>query len=144
MSEHVMIRGQRYEVHECITCGVVYTCPATVIEHQRAEGGYHTCSNGHSQGWTKGGSESERIRRERDRLKQDAARLEEERREALATANAQCERADKAEAAARRLRKRASAGTCPCCKRSFSNMAQHMKKQHPAFGEDKPLLKVVL
>lgn len=45
-------------------------------------------------------------------------------------------RAALAEAQARRLKKRAAAGTCPCCKRSFSNMATHMRKQHPAYVAD--------
>jgi hypothetical protein len=49
-------------------------------------------------------------------------------------------RADQAEASARahkghatRLRKRASAGTCPCCNRTFQQLARHMKTQHPEF-----------
>jgi hypothetical protein len=64
------------------------------------------------------------LRRERDRLKQDTARLEEE-------ASLARVRAEKAEAAAKRLKKRASAGTCPCCSRTFANMAEHMKQKHP-------------
>jgi hypothetical protein len=32
-----------------------------------------------------------------------------------------------------KLKKRTSAGTCPCCTRTFANMAEHMKKQHPDF-----------
>lgn len=39
---------------------------------------------------------------------------------------------DRAQQAAR-IKKRAAAGTCPCCKRTFSNMAEHMKKEHAAF-----------
>jgi 4-hydroxy-3-methylbut-2-en-1-yl diphosphate synthase IspG/GcpE len=31
------------------------------------------------------------------------------------------------------LAKRAKAGVCPCCNRTFSNMAEHMKKQHADF-----------
>jgi len=36
-----------------------------------------------------------------------------------------------------RLRKRAAAGTCPCCKRSFSNMAEHIKRRHRALSPSK-------
>lgn len=133
MSEVIMIRGCRHCVEECITCGVVFTVPEVKRKHAFEEGGYFSCPSGHSQGWDKDGCESARIRRERDRLKQDAARLEQERREAWATASAQLERAQKAEAANKRLKKRASAGTCPCCSRTFANMSEHMKKQHPDF-----------
>lgn len=36
---------------------------------------------------------------------------------------------------ATRLRKRAAAGVCPCCSRSFQNLKRHMDGQHPGFGE---------
>lgn len=32
-----------------------------------------------------------------------------------------------------RLRKRASAGVCPCCNRTFSQLARHMQTKHPTF-----------
>ncbi len=32
-----------------------------------------------------------------------------------------------------RLRNRASAGLCPCCNRTFSQLARHMKSKHPDF-----------
>jgi hypothetical protein len=36
----------------------------------------------------------------------------------------------------KRIKKRAAAGTCPCCQRSFSNMATHMKRQHPDYVKE--------
>lgn len=135
MNETITINGGRFHLRECITCGVLHAMPAVLIDRDRAEGGYRFCPNGHQQGWSKEDSESERIRRERDRLKQQTARLEEENQRARAAENEQRERAIKAEAVTKRLKKRASSGTCPCCSRSFSNMAEHMKKQHPEFVE---------
>lgn len=132
----IEIKGGRFTLRECITCGVAHAMPAVLIEQDRKEGGYRYCPNGHQQGWSKDDSEEAKVRRERDRLKQDQARLEEENQRAWATATEQRERAVKAEAAAKRLKKRASAGTCPCCSRTFSNMAEHMKKQHPKFVAD--------
>lgn len=32
-----------------------------------------------------------------------------------------------------RLKRRVSAGTCPCCKRTFKQLARHMKQKHPDF-----------
>lgn len=136
MGDTITIRGGRFELQECINCGVAYAMPAVLLDHARAHGGYHYCPNGHSQGWSKDDSEEARTRRERDRLKQDAARLEEENKRAWAAATEQRQRAVKAEKAAVRLKKRASAGTCPCCSRTFSNMATHMKRQHPEFVQE--------
>lgn len=126
MGDVTLIRGTRYEVHTCITCGVVYALSEAVSNEQRLRGGYHYCPNGHSQGWDKNGSELERMRRERDRAVQNAARLADETREAEAKAEA-------ARKALLRHKKRAAAGTCPCCKRTFSDMARHMNTKHPDF-----------
>lgn len=129
--EIVILSGERHVVTQCGTCAVWHTVPEIVWDSQVREGGFHTCPNGHSRGWKKGSEqrEQEEVRRERDRLKQDAARLEEE-------ASLARVRAEKAEAATKRLKKRASAGTCPCCSRTFQNMSTHMKRQHPEFVQD--------
>lgn len=131
MAEVITIRGERHVVTQCGTCAVWHTVPEIVYECHRREGGFHSCPNGHQRGWSKGAEEIERenIRRERDRLKQETARLADE-------IAAQTARAEKAEAATKRLKKRTAAGTCPCCKRTFSNMAEHMKHQHPEFVAD--------
>jgi hypothetical protein len=129
MRELHVIHGTRHVAWQCGTCGVWATCPEIVYEQHYAQGGYHFCPNGHQWGWSKEKCEREQLRRERDMLKQQAARLEDEAR--LAS-----ERAEKAEAANRRIKKRSAAGTCPCCQRTFSNMAEHMKRQHPQFVAD--------
>ncbi len=91
------------------------------------------CAYGHPQVYITGESEETKLRRERDLLKQQAARLHEEATAASNEAFQQRERAVRAEASNKKLKKRASAGACPCCKRTFSNMAEHMKHQHPDF-----------
>jgi uncharacterized protein (DUF3084 family) len=91
-----------------------------------AQNAAHTiyCPHGHALSWKE--TETDKLRRERDRLKQREAMLEDEARMAR-------ERADKAEATTKRLKKRAAAGTCPCCQRTFSNMSRHMQTKHPQF-----------
>lgn len=34
-----------------------------------------------------------------------------------------------------RVRKRIAAGVCPCCNRTFQNVARHMAGQHPDYAE---------
>jgi len=34
-----------------------------------------------------------------------------------------------------KLKKRIAAGVCPCCKRSFQNLARHMSGQHPGWSD---------
>lgn len=112
---------------QCSECGVNYYFPEKWCTNAASGKKDWECPNGHRQVFKD--SELDRVRRERDSLKQQTARLEDEAREARA-------RADKAEKVTKRLKKRSSAGTCPCCSRTFSNMAEHMKGQHPEFVAD--------
>jgi hypothetical protein len=73
------------------------------------------------------------------------AKYEEERRRHQATKDllAAEERAHRAEERSHaqtrgkltRVEKRASAGVCPCCNRTFQQLARHMKSKHPEFVE---------
>lgn len=109
-------------------CGIPFMLPERLLDNARNHGQTIYCPMGHSLTW--GETELDRVRRERDRLKQQAARLEDEKREAVTKA---IDRAKKAEKLAKSLKKRTAAGTCPCCQRTFANMAEHMKHQHPEF-----------
>lgn len=110
----------------CGKCGVRHAIPAVIYDTALEEGGFWTCPNGHSRGFHQGRRQKEAVVRERDRLKQENARLAEE------AAAAERSR-QRAAADLRRHKKRAAAGTCPCCSRTFANMARHLKTQHPEF-----------
>lgn len=126
MSTVVTIDGQQLRFMQCGTCGVWHAFPEAIYQTYEREGGFWHCPNGHRRGWTEGRekTEIEQLRRQRDRLKQDAARLEEEK--AAAERSAQ-----RAQGEVRRLKKRAAGGVCPCCNRHFTALERHMKTQHP-------------
>lgn len=101
------------------------------------------CPHGHPMVFSQGPSEEDMLRQERDRLKQDAARKDDEIRLWQNTANRQREEREAAERSARaykgqatRLKNRAKAGVCPCCNRTFQNLKRHMDNQHPNFDLD--------
>lgn len=133
MAEFITIRGDRHVVSQCKGCGVWFTIPELVYQARQEQGGFNYCPNGHAWGWKTGAekeaeaqrqAEHDEMRRERDRLKQDAARLAEE-------IAAQRVRAEMAEREAARMRRRVSAGVCMCCNRSFLNLRRHMAVKHP-------------
>lgn len=129
---------------DCITCGIRYTVPQSMWNKQRKSGGFHRCPNGHSQGWSSDESEDERTRRERDQLKQRLAQKDDE----IKRQREQREAAERRESAQKgqvtRLKNRAKAGVCPCCNRTFQNLARHMGTKHPTYAtNDDPGLKVV-
>jgi len=123
--EWVLLGGERHVVKQCGNCAVWHTVPEIVYNSYRAEGGFWHCPNGHARGFRKGQDEieQEKIRAERDRLKQESARLADE-------ILAQQKRADEAEKKVLQIKRRAAAGVCPCCNRTFLNVQRHMKTKH--------------
>jgi hypothetical protein len=91
------------------------------------------CAYGHEQVFAEGEGEEAKLRRERDMLKQQMA----QRDDVISQQSKELERERAAVRALKdgsvRARKRSIAGTCPCCKRTFRQMALHMAKQHPEF-----------
>lgn len=126
-----------FKLLQCGSCGVIHYIPKTMYDTCYREGGFWHCPNGHSRGWANGAEKTEiaNLRRERDRLQQRIAEKDDDLLHKDREIAAQ-------KGVMTKLKKRASAGTCPCCQRTFQNMAVHMKKQHPDFAS-KPDLKVV-
>lgn len=103
------------------------------IAMERREDFKFYCPNGHGQWYVSGETEAEKLRRERDRAVQQLAEWQDYEREARERA----ERAERRVAAAKgqvtKLKKRASHGVCPCCSRTFADLARHMAGKHPGF-----------
>jgi hypothetical protein len=99
----------------------------------RKNGHEFFCLWGHGQVFRPGKTDLEKmqeeldaITRQRDRARQENARLAED----VAAAE---RRARAAKGQATKLRKRAAAGVCPCCNRTFQQLASHMAEKHPGF-----------
>lgn len=111
----------------CTHCFIQYGMPDEMHRqavHKGAAFRFY-CPAGHPQAYGEG--EIEKERRLRQRAEQENARLEQEAIEAI---NAR----HKSERALKRHKTRSAAGVCPCCTRTFSNMAWHMKSEHPDYN----------
>lgn len=113
-----------------------------VLQHANAT---FYCVHGHTSWYPPGEAEEDKLRRERDRLKQQLAQKDDEIRDWRATANDQRDKAEHERRRANgykghatRITKRAKAGVCPCCNRTFKQLAEHMARQHPQFTPDVP------
>ena len=131
----VIRSGVAYEWHACIDCGIAFVLPADLVRMQRQQGGWHYCPNGHCQGWREDGSEFEQLRRERDRLKQNAAMMSDMLKEKQERLDEQTRKLNAQKGVNTKLRRRAAAGVCPCCNRQFANLHSHMKTKHPDFAK---------
>lgn len=122
-----------YETLTCYKCGIQFGAPVHWVSTRRADQEPFWCPNGHSQAFT--GSELDRVKRELEREKQQRAEAEGSRDRAwrqrdLAQRQARSERTRR-----RNLQKRIAAGVCPCCHRTFQQLARHMEKKHPDFAK---------
>lgn len=118
-------------VMTCAACGITYAVPLRLQEnaYKRGEGKITWfCPNGHAQGYY-GQSEADRLRDQLALQRGRAGRLAAERDQAQASARGY-------KGAATRVRNRAKAGVCPCCNRTFKQLARHMKTQHPEFDPE--------
>lgn len=113
MSDFVV--SETLQTKHCPVCHLIYAAPKSFWQHKaalhaaKAENQGWWCPNGHYLVFS-AESELDAVRRERDRAKLDLAR---------------------AWAKADEVLKRVHKGICPCCNRSFQNLARHMKTKHP-------------
>ncbi len=109
---------------QCCKCGVWFGIEAEFHKNLRRDKGTFYCTNGHGQSYCE--NEADKLRRERDRLQQQLACKNDKIIEQANTIIAYKGQVIK-------LQKRAKTGTCPCCQRTFTNMARHMQTKHPDF-----------
>ena len=115
----------KWETNTCGKCGIVFQVPEAFDRERREGGGDWYCPNGHC-----------RVYRERevDRLKRQL----EAQKDSTRFANRRLESEQNSHRTTRghltRQRKRAAVGLCPCCNRTFKQLARHMKPKHPGFA----------
>lgn len=111
---------------ECGNCGIVFSVPETWRAEKQRNGGSWYCPNGCC-----------RVYRESDADKTKRLLEEERKRHAntLARLNEAQAAEEKAAKEIKRMKKRAAAGVCPCCNRTFQQLARHMKTKHPSYKD---------
>lgn len=115
----------------CGSCGAAFALPADELRRLRASGDFFWCPRGCHIKY----SESTVAKLERQ-LAQAGERIERERRETERWRE-NYKHSERSAIATRghltRVKKRIAAGVCPCCQRTFENLARHMKGQHPDY-----------
>lgn len=125
----------------CCQCGCAIHLPTELYNAaKRSPDIWFWCSYGHRQHFPAGDTELDKVRRERDRLAQKVAEKDDTIAREQRWRQDETERREAAErrsAAARgqvtRMKNRAAAGVCPCCNRTFTQLARHMATKHPTF-----------
>lgn len=135
--------GFDFKEVKCVSCGTRYVTPTALHDAKLATRNDDTpiasyCPYGHQMVYKpqRQMNIDEQTKLERDRLKQDAARLEEEINLQRELRKAAERSAIAFKASATRVKNRAKAGVCPCCNRTFSQLQRHMKRKHPHFNPE--------
>lgn len=113
-------------VIDCAACGVSFAIPDTLQARLRETHQGFYCPSGHANYYS-GSNEAEKLRIELKRKEQELA---DQVQQKFAAQNKVYEVEGKLFAAEKKL-KRVSNGVCPCCNRTFKNLAAHMKTKHP-------------
>lgn len=119
-----------YSYTDCCKCGAIIMMTTALYNQRLEDRGLFYCPNGHSQHFI-GEREVDRVKRE---LQQQIQQTEFEKRQKLEARRAlfgQKIATGKAKAQHKRLIHRVSCGVCPHCKRTFKQLAAHMKAKHP-------------
>lgn len=110
-------------LEECCNCGVPFALSRYLKAERLNDHRNFYCPNGHPQHYT-GKTDAEREREARERAERMLASREEDLRiERISHA------ATKGQLT--KTRKRVANGVCPCCHRTFQQLARHMKAKHP-------------
>lgn len=113
---------------ECYKCGIAFGLPADFRENRLQDHRFFHCPNGHSQHYL-GKTDAEKLKdaqrelartRTREQATRDQLHASERSRAALRGVNT-------------RTKRRIANGICPCCSRSFKDLAAHMEGQHPDY-----------
>lgn len=117
------------EAETCCNCGMAFGMPSgyrrELLNAKRGQMFY--CPAGHPQHYT-GKSEAAR-------LKEQLAAQEEMTRYAREDALRQERFARAARGQVTKIKNRIKHGVCPCCKRTFVNVARHMTSKHPDYSK---------
>ncbi|WP_032375983.1 hypothetical protein [Rhodococcoides fascians] len=115
----------RLVIEVCCACGINFAMGETYQRRRMEDHRSFYCPSGHAQSY-RGKSEAEKLRERNERLAQQLASREEDLR-------AERVRHSSTKGQLTKSKKRAAAGVCPCCNRTFQNVSRHVAGQHPEF-----------
>lgn len=120
-----------YVVIDCCQCGALFGIPNDVDDELLRTGRSFYCPNGHPQHYTE--STETKLQAERDKNARITAQLDQMRADRDAMERSR--NATKGQLT--KVKKRVASGVCPCCNRTFADLAAHMANKHPKYVAEK-------
>lgn len=123
--------NQWFEVEHCYRCGVPFAMTTDFQKRRLKDRKSFYCPAGHAQHYI-GKTAEQKLKAE---LREANSRADQHRREAYE----QRQRTASISRSYSRVRERVRNGVCPCCNRTFENLARHMATKHPDYGKHQQL-----
>lgn len=122
----------------CSECGVLYGLERNYANRRSQQNKSWYCPNGHNQVFRESAlTRAEKAAQRAQELLDQERRCHESTRERLSSVARNLEHTEKRRAAqagvTTRMKNRIKNGVCPCCKRTFRQLAEHMKTMHPEY-----------
>lgn len=121
MTRALYTRVTALESTWCPSCNITFAVPEEWLGIRRDTGESFWCPNGHSLAFKETAEQRLAKALEAERARVEFWRVEADREKRAASV---------AKGRATKLRKRAEAGVCPHCTRSFVQLARHVKAKH--------------
>jgi len=122
-------------VVECASCNMDFGVTQMFQKARRNDHKVFYCPKG-CHNYYSGDSEEEKLRKQLETQRQQNARAWDAAREAEERAREEKRRAAAARGQVTKIKKRVGGGVCPCCNRTFENLANHMKSKHAGFATE--------
>jgi hypothetical protein len=139
MSQAQIAHQLTLETDTCCTCGVVFAMPDFMLAQVRKTGATFYCPNGHSLvyngGKSKAEKEAERLREMLEQANRSKTALVERNNELHKEKQKVEIQLKRTKTIAKKTMTRIHAGVCPCCERTFQNLARHMATKHKDVAE---------
>lgn len=120
-----------FEIEHCCNCGMAFAMTTDFQKRRLKDRKSFYCPSGHGQHYT-GRSEAQKLRAELRRANNRADEMQQQ-------AAKEGQRAASISRSYKRVRDRVKNGVCPCCNRTFDNLARHMKTKHEDYGNNQQL-----
>lgn len=117
--------AQQMETMHCYKCGIAFGMTQECYEIALESGKSFFCTNGHGQVFTE--TENTILKKKLGAAQRNAQNAQHRALQAESLA-------DRTSKQYHRIRDRIMAGVCPCCNRTFGNLARHMQSKHPEFS----------
>lgn len=125
-----------YSVVTCCRdgCGITFAMDDGFIRQRKEDHAWWYCPNGHRQYWPQE-NEEEKLRRTVNNLRDQNRWLNDQYDAADRAAKLERRRAAAARGQLTKIKNKVANGVCPVpgCKRSFTNVLQHLRNEHPDY-----------